>query len=1004
MVNKQKTRNLYRTLRGALLSKDTDTVFRTLRSIVEIDPQDAYAREQLEEIGETLCSTHASELEAALSRQDIASLTRLVADFRSWAKEEWLVAHVPAYSRAVSMACRREQASVGTPPPATGESKEASARPAVPASAKSGANPQTKNMYRELRGAVAARNHELIFDILSRIIEQDPQDAGAREQRAETGRWLCDANSGEVAAVLASQDKTAIRKTVERFRAWVDESYLKANVPSYTQAAQVADIMRNAELKRELEALFARLSGMEDVQRRHVLEEEISRFTINNGVELSDEQQGVLSEVRDAWAARKLSEERSQMLEEAEETLAGIRENYRSAENPDEALTIYAADLLKLRQELSEKEPFPELDAFYARVVKYQDNARARQAARRRQKWLRRTVAAVIAWVFLGAACGVGYLYSTVDAQTYNIYEGLKGKDYGYLQQVVSSDTWSLVTGYRKVSSEYELAYQRADEWLKKRKKKIAKFGEELKTVEQESDNLDMMKMMSALDSWSEAMGLASELQQVYGYNPTIDEAAVLEGYKVALMQRRGAIMASFLDKPGNMTFDDMVARNKVFAVMSLHLEFTPEETDKYHCTLNEYAEGKLLHAERYPWQISVAELDESLRTFDTYAAELELNAGIRERLERLKAQAHNYSQREKRLANCSTMQGYLDTLHSFNEYMKLSTLSAYKDEWLKVLPSKLPSMACTLAVDARPRVKSSLNKTKPEEYSLTLKAVKDIFSGGSKDVYMGNYNRSIRHIIDKLLPPGERSSSIWPAQAEQYYANKIYVTDARKNKPRINGEEYIYPLNARGELEQKVAVLHALPHKRLKLDSMRDALGFKREPMVQLQVSPVQLMMNIARNKDDGFPALACAYLFDQCVEMLSYYEMSPASGLAFSPLLRADLEAFRAMKSKHPLRPGCWLEAHSTKSEQEWRRFFAGIDDHNYKAEVCAAVDALLKAKLTYAGFIREDGLEMCVKSGVSDSKLYFVDFRGDSPVCVPYRPGERCLPYTPLFVLNY
>ena len=957
------TKELYAQYREAMRTHDDARAHYLLKQICAADPQDKTAAAQMREIGLRLAAAFAPELDELVVANDAETLRMKMHQMAEWADDDELL-KMPPYRQAVEFL--------------KGKGKKGGA-------SNGGGRARTVQLYKQYREAGLAHNDEKAFAILKKIVDIDPTDQSAVEQKRETGKRLCAAHLQELSGCLRSGNMEALPALVQNFQEWGENAYLNS-LPDFTAAAHLADAAAQKETAQKINGMFFTLQSDQSLglREKEEIASEIEQLSVQHNVILDDAKNESINKIHVQWQAELHRRSQVEKVNNAEQQVQAIEDDY-NLHSPlsEQRLIEHLATLGQLEEDallladVAEGQPhFERVQTWKAKLTEALSGIRKRRAVRKRMA----TVCAIILLALGGTAY---YAHSHADKMAVEMAASRANKDIPAVRDQLKPNP-VLRFFCEKFSANYRIEFKDSEAWITRYETLVKREEEGNESLRKRIGNITIASLETDSKLLKSYFDIRDELKTKFNVNITPVHQRILDGVMENLEQLHAEAYMKFTSLPADISMEQLAAMHEECKICADALGFNEQELQNVFTQFYATARRILLHNGK---GMTVSEIATSKQLYNKYAGVMGLPASIMDALDAQQEQ----SKGEKALA------GVLPHCTSFDSYVSKLMLhkAAYKGmngvfplEDFSVLQERLQSMACYQAAVNMKLETSSLNYQK-------MNNLKSMFSSGS-NVYFTSERGVIPDYIDKLtLTENKRA---WNKDLYSWvHGGTVHVGVVQKY---ADGSRAILSVRPGGKKNTCTIIAASRQPVKLKLGSkLLDELGYVRADLQKGKKLPVELLYNVTNYDAQDCPVLLRAYLFGTTLDMMEHYPEPLASGIAFSPTLQADIEAYRSTEAKVPVAYGAWAYEHSEADEKEWQDFFIKVANHRYRDEIIKNLNGILAASLEFAGYIDVDGKALVIPTA-RGKQIYYVQ-NGNANL-QPYHPGNA-LPYTPLFTLN-
>lgn len=956
------TKELYAQYREAARNRNDVGAHRILKQICELDPSDKEAATQLREVGERLADSLAPELDNLVVSRDTDALRVKMQQLKEWAGDEYL-SKQPSYKRAVEYL------------KAKGKKGGAAAGGA-----------RTAQLYKQFREAGLAHQDERAFEILQKIVDMDPADQSAVEQKKATGQRLCAKNRQKLSDYLRNGDMDALPEMVGHFREWGDEAYLNT-LPDFPEAARLVDAKAQKEAAQKINGMFFTLQSAKDMPlaERESMASEIEQLAVQHNVSIENDISETIKKIHEEWQAHRYLMAQRDKAEQLKEQLCDIEDACNLHAPLTEAeLTQHIESLAAMEEDAMPLCDIEEGKELFDQVQLKKAKLSAELTARHRKRAMIRRVSSLATVSVLGLGGFLIYAHSQADKIAERLEKGMEAKQVPFVKDNLNANA---IMHYccEKFSGYYRVAHKEAKEWMARHDALVAKRDKNLATIQSPSFSVGLSTLQECVKLHVALNDVRSELEQNYGEGFSPEQIRIQQGFLQRIAELQGAAYAKFSMPPADSSLEDLSVLFGEFKASCDIFNFSQEDTNKIYSAFRGRAEQILLHKGE---AMTDADIEKSLRLYKQYVGILELPADIQAKLEKLREENKGARTLATSLPNCTSLENYVSLLAKFPmtyEHAK----GAFSVEDMGLLLERRQTLAALYVARELGLDSKSLDYEK-------LLAIRNIFQS-STNVYGSGDRGAIPGYIDKLTLTNDKKAwkkglSAWRDGDTVYVGIIQTLADGSQSMQSISasGKKYVCPI--------KVA---SLPPVRLKLDKKQlENMGFSRLELQKGCVIPAELLVKVANYNRADCPVLLRACLYGLTIEMMEHYSDAIASGIALSPTLQKDIKLYRSTARSHSAEYGSWAHNHSAEDEEAWRIFFNRVAEHDYRSEVIKQVNRVLEVRLEFAGYVDGDG-KAHIRSGMGGKQILYAN--SVITELEPYTENSNAVPFTPLFVLG-
>lgn len=957
------TKELYTQYREAMRTHDDATAHRLLKQICAADPRDKAAAAQMQEIGLRLAAAFAPELDELVAANDADALRMKMQQMEEWAGEDEL-AKMPSYRQAADFL--------------KGKGKKGGA-------ANGGGRARTTQLYKQYREAGLAHDDEKAFAVLKKIVDIDPTDQSAVEQKRETGKRLCTAHLQELSGYLRGGNMEALPALVQSFREWGDNAYLNS-LPDFPAAARLADAAAQREAAQKINGMFFTLQSDKGLglREREEIATEIEQISVQHNVILDETKSECINQIHKLWQAELHRRSQIEKVNQGEEQVQAIEDDYNlHAPLSEPRLIEHLATLGQLEEkalllaDVAEGQPhFERIQTWKAKLTETLNGIRRRRATRQRI-----TTACAIILLALGGTAY--YAHSHADKIAVEMAASRANKDIPAVRDQLNPNPL-LRFFCEKFSANYRIEFNDSEAWIKRYETLVKREEEVNENLRQRIGKITIASLKTDSKLLKSYFDIRDELRAKFNVNINLVHQRILDSVMENLGQLHNEAYIRFTSLPADISMEQLAAMHEEFKTCVDALGFNEEEAKNIITQFYVAANRILLHNGK---SMTISEIATSKQMYNKYAGVMGLPASIMDALDARQEQSKGEMALASVLPHCTSLDSYVSKLMLHKAaYNGMGGVFPLDD--FAVLQERLQSMACYQASVNMKLETSSLNYQK-------LNNLKSMFSSAS-NVYFTSERGVIPSYIDKLTLTEDKRA--WQKELYSWvHDGTVHVGIVQKYS---DGSRAILSIRPGGKKHTCTIIAASRQPVKLKLGTkLLEELGYVRMDLQKGKKLPVELLSNVANYDTRDCPVLLRAYLFGTTLDMMEHYPEPLASGIAFSPTLQADIEAYRSTSAKVPVTYGAWAYEHSEADEKEWQDFFVKVANHRYRDEIIKNLGGILAASLDFAGYVDEGGMARILPDA-RGKQIYYAQ-NGNANL-QPYHPGNA-LPYTPLFTLN-
>lgn len=827
---------------------------------------------------------------------------------------------------------------------------------------------RTAAQYKKLRAALMSNNLTVAYDLLSEIVQLDPADSAATQQRREVGERLAKSEMPALQNILNEGNMPALTEKVATMRRWAKEDYLQS-LDGWQAAAKVVDLRRAKEVAAELLVKFDALKVIRDLETREKTAAAIEKFSVENMAVMNPEQQRIISSIHQEWRAYLHQQELEARYEELQAQYQQIRDEYKAHQNAVatlEALSAFTPSLSELATEMDAGE-------LQERVVKFGNRLRGEIKDAQRAKMIKRLLRSAAIVLVLGLAGATYYAYHTIGERSAKLALAVEGKD-PVLADSLVNDNKLLVFLSRQVDSVFSAMYEDVQKWLAEwnnDKLQLEKYtlwlkelGPRLNVHHFEQNHREITKIVSFVAAYEK------KYQDSWLANYKLEE----EKFFKCLARLKPVALKKCTP---SAQIDSMEELHDLHELSKACSDLFTEED--HHRLNNEYRDAaRRILLPQNSEDMTEAFLRNSMAQYDKYAKEFDLSPSVKERLAELLGNLQWLSTIDAQLAQAENLNRYYQCLSANQDaYAELNGVSLYDLQHLRDNTDEYVRKKATELFVERYCAGETVN----------LELACDVYL---KNAEMFERSRpfSANAVIDKMTLPVD--SKNWSNRYDWFKSgNTVYVGTFSS----INNEEYVRAVN--GEKQRVGANTGATQHKKsIRLKDVRLSMGFKRMDLQRGKLTPAYLMESVIRYDDSHCPVMAKAYMYGLAIEFGEAFNDSALAGVAFSPTMQKDIAEYKRLAAMTKISNGCWMRHHRAHWDDLWSKFFTSVQPHDYVAEIKKCLGKVAAGGSgRFVGFIN-GRKEQCMTVRITEGeKLFVLSGRSLKPLeevtPVPYAP---------------
>lgn len=851
-----------------------------------------------------------------------------------------------------------------------------------PLQAPRGASAFARVLYRKLQAAMEAHNDAESFNLLLQLMKESPEDASASQLARKIGQRIYKDVAKELPVVLSGGNMNQIAQLVSKLRLMADDAQL-AELPGFRTAAEKVDAAERKYWEDMLLSGICKMRETENLRDRESMAVSIENFVVAKKLQLNAEQKSMVERVHAAWAKHCHMED--------------LREKLIIQQNDFELIQRRVAtkrDLRQCRDDLKfcydatlALRELPETGDLLEKIDASIKQVKGILFAQLRRKTIVRSVTVLIIAAIIFVVFMISYAFITAGGKRDDLHNVRGARNLAAVQDKVEGLEplrWLRAMVSPSYSEELELSAT----WLAEYYalcKKLEEIEPKLRDAVEALNNpgVSPAQMTSGLVILEQADTLSSELDSRFTRQCKPELRELMTAYNNRMVDIRPSVLGRFTAPSPDMSLEDLNKLYEEYLGCRSLLKVTDEEHQEIRRAFTSSVSVVLsrMSAEAPTPDQAAAIVAE----FDKYNSSMQLDKELRDSLA-------DYSRRFKLFNELpQTLTGVKD----FASYV--STIQACGDCYNRV-PGAI-SMAELSAIvgqeDAAMRAYklAEFSESNPldiegADVPAYLQKIRAVYADGAPLYELASKTTLMNDLMTDICTD---PNNVWKKGLTRVIGYGNYV-----HTGKLVGDKTVQQFNIRGQSSGKPAVAHPKSEPvEVKLDGQRRAMGFVLDDMKSGKVTPVQLLMNVARHNEPGCPVFARAYLFRQAMRMLE--ELDPTvSGLAFSPSLKADIEAFKQLPGMSEMKRGCWLPSHKLATENAYDAFFSSIAGHDYRQEILASIMPITDSVCSFAGFIDAEGKPVLLSQ--DEQPLYLLK-NGQ----IQSFSNTQEAPYTPLFKIT-
>lgn len=850
------------------------------------------------------------------------------------------------------------------------------------------ATPYARVLYNRIQSFLDRGQEVDAFNVLLQLLKETPKDQVAVSLTRTIGQRIYKTVAGELPQALSSGNLSQIAQLVSRLRMMADESQL-AQLPGYRTAADRVD---EAERKYWTAMLVSGMSKMRDtanIKDREAMAISIEKFVVAKKLQFTPEQKAAVDRVHADW-------KRHCHIEELKERFAGQMQFFEELEarvDKKEDLKICRDDLLRCYEMTSELRELPETEDFLKKIdakIKY---VRSVIFAQIRRKALIRSVTVLSVALVICVIVTIVYAYTSAQNRKDTLSRARAARNLTLVQEY--TEGLEPLRGVREMlSASYAEELVASNAWLAEYARICAEaeaLAPELKAaVEKLNDpSVSPEQMTAGLIVVDKARSLGEQLDSQFNRTCSDELTALIQSYSNSMETVRPTVLSRFTSPPAQLSLEQLQQLGAEYQACRKVLKFTDAEDEEVMNAM------RLAYCAELKRMSAAAETpdkaEEVMKLFDEHTATMKLDAALRTDLQDYARRFRLFTDLPQKLMTVKSLQEHADAIRACGDCydrvpgaMSADAVAALiGKENLAMRTFKLNEFAASTQLPAN-----------TEDVLAQLQLLRGVYFEGKPLYDIVKKSKKHQELVDDLT---KDPRNYWRKGLVRTIGGGKWVhtgmeVKGKKGTPAV--QQFTLKWNKDRKPVSPAANQTITP---VRLADCRETMGFTYKQVNSGTITPVELLMNVARFDDSACPVYARAFLFRQTARMIEEMdkENAFASGVWLSPSLKADLAAFWKLKGVNQKVNGCWLLSHKLQDETVYVNFFDSIKEHDYKAEILKAILPITDSECCYAGFIDASGKAVRTRPG--DEPLYLIR----DGVVAKYE-GSQEAPYTPLFVI--
>ena len=845
------------------------------------------------------------------------------------------------------------------------------------------AAPYARVLYRRLQAALDAGNDMEGFNIVLQLLKENPQDETAMQLQRQLGQRVYKEAARELSAVLSDGNLNRIAQLVKRLRMMAAERQL-CDLPGYRTAAAKVDEAERRYWNAMLLSGISKMKDTPDIREREAMAASVEKFAASKKLSFTPEHKALIDRVHADWAHHCHLEELRKSFREQEAFYLEIKVRVNAGTD----LKLSREELTRCLDAVTELRELPEAEDLQKRINDTLQKVRSILFAQTRRKAIISSIAGIAITILVFSVALVIYAFAGAGSRADTLRNARTARNLALVQDYVEGIE-PLRPLRTALSSSYEDELAASAAWLAEHKA----LCEQLEQIEGElkdavsalnSPGVTPAQMTGGLVVVEKATKICKELDSRFNYQAKEAVKSLIQSYTNSMAEIRPTVLSRFTSPSSQLTLEQLDSLYKEYVNCRELLKVTYEEHEDIRRAFTAAVSAELsrMSAAAPTPDAATAIVAE----FDKYNESMKLDPSLRASLADYSRRFTLFNELPQKLLTIKTLPEYIEALKVCGDcYNRVP--NAVPVSTVEAMVGK--EDAAMRAYKYNEFFKATDAVAAPEQMMPQLLKYKSVYANGTSLYEAVQKNEAINDAITDLCTDSKR---FWRKGFVRVVGSGDWVYTGAKI-----GEDKVRQYNSKGELYGKILSPKSKKDglAPVRLHDCRAEMGFSPEKLKAGTVTPAQLLMNVARFTDPACPVFARAYLFRQMVLVMD--ELDPmASGIAFSPSLKADVEAFKKLPKVADKQYGCWMQGHKLNTETPYIKFFESIASHDYMAEILASILPITDATATYAGFLDAQGNVIRVIPG--EDALYVMK----DGAMVPHTAEEKT-PYLPLFVLS-
>ena len=535
------TKKLYVAFREACMTHDELRAIELIRQIIEMDPYDESAKEQLKKLYINVAEGFISKLRVATERKDTYSENALIAQIESIVPPEI----AKSYSEYNDVKNRPLH------PPNISETKKID-------------NGRIKRLYHQLREALLTHQDDKSFDLLQEIIGLDPSDNDARMQAIEVGKRLCNEKTAQLSTMLHREDAAGIEELLAQMQKWANREFL-ATLPGFYEAEKLLANVRRKENEKDIQKRMQNLRmSYDSIEEKNEQANEIENLASKHDILLETADRDYLSHIHKRYEIHVRNVRCEQLAAEVKEELSRLIPSKNALRNMSTVKLNRKIEVLEhVSQPLKGMEDHPlisELKADISEYIKQINTIIDKHLARKK---FHRAVACLFFLFTLLMGGTVYYIYDTHITLAAQLRTSLTEKDAVRARELAADTSFMAVVGdyvgdiipynYVRTKKEVRNWLSELDGAKQKSSELTAKLRLRLKEGNTTLETLD--KDRELVRNWD---GMNKLLREQYHISADESDSQLWDGFKTSMTNNRSRMLDEVLNPPQAGTFKEL--------------------------------------------------------------------------------------------------------------------------------------------------------------------------------------------------------------------------------------------------------------------------------------------------------------------------------------------------------------------------------------------------------------------------------------------------------------